>query len=281
MTIILALGNRQQVIQLSDRRLSRNGRLVDDESNKSGILFCPDARLAFGYTGLARYGSFKTIDWLLHALHDAGPPTFLVHDVMEKLKANATRTFREHPALKAAPREAKKLSLMFSGYVYLRSGPQQGYALLSIYVNWQTGYQFESTQDDFNILYSTEIDVASNPTFIQRIGNWHGISEKDILAFRQLLVEGRPSEGIVNIAVDYLRELADRPSSANCIGKQLSAILLPSDAQQPVEMSYHSAVIEKSAYMPAQVFLFPEKHAAISGVSISPVDDDTPAISVP
>jgi hypothetical protein len=60
MTFILALGNREQFIQISDQRLSWDGKLVEDESNKAGILLCKDARHIFGFTGLAKYGNFNT-----------------------------------------------------------------------------------------------------------------------------------------------------------------------------------------------------------------------------
>ncbi len=66
----------EQVIQISDRRLSADGRLVEDESAKAGVLTCSNARLAFGFTGLARMGHFSTRDWLLDALYDCGPPGY-------------------------------------------------------------------------------------------------------------------------------------------------------------------------------------------------------------
>lgn len=60
MTLILGLGNREQFIQISDRRLTSNGLPQDDESNKAGMLICANGRLAFGFTGLGRAGTFET-----------------------------------------------------------------------------------------------------------------------------------------------------------------------------------------------------------------------------
>lgn len=65
MTLILGLANQQQVILISDRRLSVNGKVVEDESNKAATLNLQDARLAVGFTGLARAGRFQTRRWLL------------------------------------------------------------------------------------------------------------------------------------------------------------------------------------------------------------------------
>jgi|HubBroStandDraft_1064217.scaffolds.fasta_scaffold314307_1 hypothetical protein len=76
MTLILALGNSDQVIQVADRRLSWNGQLREDEASKAGLLECLNARLAFGFTGLAQWPGFDTRDWLLDALRDSGPPEY-------------------------------------------------------------------------------------------------------------------------------------------------------------------------------------------------------------
>ena len=71
MTLILTLGNNDQLIQLSDRRVSGGGQVYSDESNKVGVLYCQDARLASGYTGLAWRNGFRTLDWLVDALSSA------------------------------------------------------------------------------------------------------------------------------------------------------------------------------------------------------------------
>jgi hypothetical protein len=45
MTLILGLANQQQVILISDRRLSANGKVVEDESNKATTFNLQDARI--------------------------------------------------------------------------------------------------------------------------------------------------------------------------------------------------------------------------------------------
>ena len=281
MTMILALGNRDQVIQISDRRLSSTGRPIEDESNKVGIMFCLNARLAFGFTGLATYRGFKTIDWLLKALVDSGPPTFTAYDIIERLRENATRTFLEHPHLKIAPNNSKKLSIMFSGYVYGNGKPMQGNAVLSNYVNLNTYHQYDITQDQFRVKYFTEIDAVQNPTFIQRIGNWHGITDNDLYMLRQVLVERKPRSAIVDIGISFMRGLANRDESAKTIGKQLTSIYIPPNLKEPPITQYHSNIVVRESFMPAQVFLLPDRHGVISEVKIEPVEDSTPPLSIP
>lgn len=281
MTIILALGNNDQVIQISDRRLSNNGRMLEEESNKVGVMTCINARVAFGYTGIARYHSFRTFDWLLTALSEAGPPDYIAHSILERLKENATQTFQEHPALRLAPRSAKKLSILISGYVYGNGRPQLGYAVISNYVDLNTGHQFDTTQDNFTSRFFSAIDVSTNPTLIERVGNWHGISERDMYQLRQILNERKPCKAILDVAIDLLRELSDRPESANSIGKQLTSISISPNLQEPVLTDYHSNVVMRGSYMPANVVLLPNQSFTISNISIAPVEDDTPPMSVP
>src|ERR1051325_2606816 len=140
MTLILALGNSDQMIQLSDRRLSWDGQVVEDEASKAGLLICLNARLVFGFTGLAKAGDFKTRDWLLDAIQDCGPPA---HDhsldgILERLRIRATETFCQHADLRGLQRKDKRLSIMFSGYMHAKVPPLLAFALLSNYQNFET-----------------------------------------------------------------------------------------------------------------------------------------------
>lgn len=63
MTLVLGLINHRQAILVSDRRYTVNGQVLDagdDERNKASVLFCQDARVAVGFTGLAKAGDFDT-----------------------------------------------------------------------------------------------------------------------------------------------------------------------------------------------------------------------------
>jgi hypothetical protein len=84
LTLVLALGNANQVIQLSDRRVSAGGRPVDDESPKAGILHCRNGRFAFGFAGLSQAGSFRTQHWLTDALYECGPPDYSALGILQR-----------------------------------------------------------------------------------------------------------------------------------------------------------------------------------------------------
>ena len=93
MTIILALGNADQLIQVSYRRLSINGRLTEDDAFKSGVFICSNARLAFGFTGLAKCGIFNTDTWLLENLCKLGPPDFDAQSILDRLRIKSHTRF--------------------------------------------------------------------------------------------------------------------------------------------------------------------------------------------
>jgi hypothetical protein len=147
MTLILSLCNKEHAVQISDRRLSSNGRLVDDESNKCGVIFCLDARMAFGYTGLAKWKGFITSAWLLKSLHDSATPDFTIGKTLERLKINATEEFKNNPQLKKISPEHKRLAVMFSGFLNLGGETKVGNAILSNYHNFEnnTSYNKLST----------------------------------------------------------------------------------------------------------------------------------------
>ena len=84
MTLIVALGNRDQVIQVADRRLTAKGIVVDEESNKCGTIFFDDGRFNFGFTGIARALGLEVNRWILEALHDCGPPDYTAYNSLDR-----------------------------------------------------------------------------------------------------------------------------------------------------------------------------------------------------
>lgn len=281
MTIIVALANKDYVVQISDRRLSSNGRLIDDESNKCGVLFCLNARMAFGYTGLAKYGAFSTPDWLLKALHDCGGPDYTIGEILERLKNKATETFKSHPTLRSIPRQHKCLAVMFTGFINVDGTVKPGCAILSNFHDFANNARFDEASDEFSVNYSSANQEAINPTLVQRVGNWLAMTDGDIEDLRELLLQNKPPQAVTGKALETVRDIADRPKSAGTIGKQLTSIIIPKDPSLGVESNYSTATVKPETYMPALVYLLPDQQATITNITISPVEADTPPISVP
>jgi hypothetical protein len=279
MTFVLALGNSEQIIQISDRRLSADGRLIDDESNKAGVLTCVNARMAFGFTGLARFGSFITRDWLLDALFESGPPNFSIGKILQNLKVRANKTFSEHPVLRAAAKKDKRLSIMFSGYLYFDNPPRQGFAILTNFQNFETGQDDSEAWDEFVLTgWNEKRPAGSVPTLIQRVGNWQVMTQNDIDELRKLLRDRKPLPAIIGKATELVRELSDRPAAQGSIGKQLSSVCIPSNRNEDVSSGYYSTINKNEIYIVDSVILLPEQQHVFKDFKFGAVDTKTPPI---
>lgn len=243
MTLVLTLGNRDQVIQVSDRHLSWNGRLVDDESNKADVLTCMNAKLAIGFKGLARYGEFDTRYWVVDALYESSPPDYLAREIIERFRERASETFSRKPMVHNIPRSHKRLSIMFSGYLYHHEPPLIGYAIVTNYQDFETGRDSPEAWDEFTAKFWNECrSLDWEPTLVQRVGNWRAMRDADVAALRALLQARKLPRAIIGKGVELMREMADRPAAQGTIGKQISTIYIPLDPSKSVESGYYSRV---------------------------------------
>jgi hypothetical protein len=281
MTMILTMGNSDQVIQFSDRRLSRGSVVDNEESNKCGILVCQNARLAFGFTGLAKFQRFSTLDWVTQALHECGAPTFEAHGIVERFTKKLSEEFLSSQLLRSLSSDQKKLTLMFSGYVYNHRGCNPVYAIVSNYVNLDNYWAYPTSLSEFSVRFFSSPDSVSNPSFVQRVGNWAAIKPREIEALQETISRKPHRDQLLNFGISFVRDLSTRRASGVTIGRQISTICIPSDINRPIETNYHSAVVSRGVFMPAQVLALPEGGYAISNVSIEPVDLDTPPMAVP
>lgn len=98
MTLILAFANREIAVLLADRRISSNGRLIDDEYNKLVVLCCHDARVALAFTGLAQMANLDIATWLTNTVGEIdGAGIRTLADVLECLRERLELLFRSLP----------------------------------------------------------------------------------------------------------------------------------------------------------------------------------------
>jgi len=100
-TLILSAVVGDNIVQVSDRRLTRNGRLEDDSSNKA-VLFCN--RFCLSYTGLAHVGTIPTDQWLTGTLVKAN--TADIRTAINSLAVQATLAFRQIAHTRLLKRQA-------------------------------------------------------------------------------------------------------------------------------------------------------------------------------
>lgn len=281
MTLIVALANKDYVIQISDRRLTTNGRLMDDESNKSSVIFSTNARLACGFTGLAKAGRFDTQKWLLSALHASAPPDFTIGESLNRFTAAATQKFKNDPDLRNVPKAHKRLAFMFSGFVNYDGNFRPGCAIVSNFFNFEENTAEDIARDEFTARYQTARPEVELPTLVQRVGNWHGMRSDDESVLREMLSRGLPASAVVGKAVEIVREIAGRAASQGLIGKQLTAVVVPKSLDRPIESGYYSDKVRPETFMPSHVYLLPDQHLVVDAISIRPVEADTLPLSVP
>jgi hypothetical protein len=196
------------------------------------------------------------IGWL-GAILDCGPPEYTAGEFILRLTKLASKTFAEHPVLRGVPRKDKRLSIMFSGYLYHHDPPLPGYAFISNYQDFLSRRDDSEAWAQFSGVESSPFPGASNLTFVQRVGNYHAMSRDDETALREMLLARKPATAIIGKSVELMHQMADRPAANNTIGKQLSILTIPRSLEQLVVSGYYSNINTNTYYMHDMVILNP------------------------
>jgi hypothetical protein len=161
MTLIIGLQNRDQTVLLSDRRVTRDGRLVDDESNKAAVFVCKNARVAVAFTGLAKAGAFQTSRWLSEALMESAPPDYLIEPTIVRLRERATRALQ---GVRVTNQADKRLSILLAGYTYHETPPRCYYWFVSNFEDWKSPPRPEASEE-FMITSGREVRPSDQPFY--------------------------------------------------------------------------------------------------------------------
>jgi hypothetical protein len=239
MTLIIGAVNRQQAVLVSDRRVTCDGRLVEDESNKAATLICRDAIMVMAFTGLARLGPFLTRRWLLEAFSEAAMPDSLIKPMIDRFAKLARDRFA---GLSVRKPSDKRLSVLCVGYEYDDYGPRALSALISNFEKWEEPSAI-TPASEFSVSWIRE-RRPPEPSLaaVVTAGIDSAVSDEDVTSLRELLQANRPAEAIVGKSVDVIRSAADSPKAHNAIGKQCTSVILPSSLDEQVRSVYHSAV---------------------------------------
>ncbi|MHB1445928.1 MAG: SEC-C metal-binding domain-containing protein [Acidimicrobiales bacterium] len=252
MTLVVGAMCQDYAIQVSDRRLTMDGRLADDESNKATVVVCENARLIVGFTGLASAGSFQTQEWLLKNLQESGPPDFLALNLTERLVDRATTAFAENPVLRRIRPEDKRTTFMLTGFVAQPHGPAPVAMLITNYQVWGVRDDPSAWPEFKATPFGVKAEAVPPITWVERIGSYPAFRGQDV-PIRRMLEEGRPAAAVVSKTVELIRDAADQPLAQGAIGKQLSSVILPADFSAGPQWNYHSDVPVHSVQFPSLV----------------------------
>jgi hypothetical protein len=158
MTLVIAAGNDEYMLQVSDRRLSAGypPTPTDEESCKGGLICCDNARLIFGFAGIAEIGGFKVRRWILDTLMSAGSPSFDAYGIVTRFRERADHDFSSLPQFVSLAPSQRRLTVIFSGYIFNYVPPLAVYAIMSNHVDFQTGSESEEAWPSFSINYWNE-----------------------------------------------------------------------------------------------------------------------------
>ncbi len=277
MTLVIAVANADQIIQVSDRRLTNNTRLVDDASNKAGHAICDDASFLYSFTGLARAANHSTNRWLLDALYDAAQKGHCYHQVVDAFAEEATRYFRSSPDIRSLPASCRLLTVMFSGYT---NDDHIVTSLISNFQDFTNFIDYPTAQPEFTPY--TEISIApaaQNPTVIQVIGQFGAFTPNDESQLRSMLEQRSPAEGVRQKMIAVVQDIADRPVCRGTVGKKVSSARLSrTDPFTPV-IGYSSDDVENGMPLLDQINL----RSGVSKLLVSDVrmDADSPVVFPP
>lgn len=239
MTFILSLVNPDQVILISDRKLSAPvGNDPEVDFNKAGVLLTRTGRHIFGFSGLARYKRFDTRRWLIETLYDCCAPDYDVDKIVGRLRDRATAEFQSNPDLKELPAKSKRLSIIFSGYLYnVQPPPLQATGILTNFQQFKNNYDdpegvdSQEAWDKFVMNYYFERRPLVNTcTSIQYIGMWRAMFLSDEPSLRNRLRERSSLRDIVHNGVSQLRKMANRKEASDFIGSNLSVLVISRDS---------------------------------------------------
>lgn len=248
MTLAIVLANSDQIIQVSDRRLTWNGELRDEASNKAGHILCNDASILYCFTGLACIGEHQTIKWLQDALYQIAQKG--IHDyysLTDHFSRIATKHFKESHTIQKLPLEGRALSVLFTGYT------PDGFIISTLVSNFE---YFEGTdctkthanvQGDFSIFRIKSCYPRSeneNPTYIKAIGQHKFIDTPIKLELQNMLQDRLPAEVIRQKAISLIQKMSNDGKTGGTVGKRINTARLQwNDPISPIS-GYASDIVE-------------------------------------
>jgi hypothetical protein len=162
-TQIVSLVSRDFVAQVGDRRLSRRGAVVDDETNKC-VLF--DGRLAISYTGPSSLRGEETHLWIARTV--AGSPSADLAVAARLLADNAST------AVRSLRVQDRRLDIVAVGWARVRRNDD----LRGVWIrvsNWRDG-RVRST-------FAVEVHLPTQPSKFFVTGQPMADSERERLSF--------------------------------------------------------------------------------------------------
>lgn len=236
MTLIIAMANREQAILVSDRRLTANSRLVDDDSNKAAGIILADARLGAAFTGLAQAPGFTTNRWLCKVLTELAAPEHRMEPLLERFAARAERDFSG-----ITGNWDKRLTVGFVGYSYDCDPPRPWLWRVSNFEGGPDDQAGSQAGTQFTTLYwRGRHPPPDRVCLLRAFGGTNAISSGDMDALHHLLHALKPARALVGKAVEVIQAASRSPKARGTIGTRITSVVVPSNPARPGYTEYHT-----------------------------------------
>ncbi len=221
MTLIITAVTRDGIVQVSDRRLTKDGQSYGDFSNKAVCVSCSDGPLAISYTGLAEIGGQRTDEWLAECLASIIDDQTDTLSVLEALQKRTTSTF----AHLRIPQEQQELT-------FVLAGPRLRLAVfgyVSNVLDW-TGKRLPGVQQSFSLgVHWPMISARCRKATVQIDGREEAVDEtlrKRINKLKRKMFF-QDSRTVAQTLVTIVRAAGRHPQFKTCIGRDCMSVIVP------------------------------------------------------
>lgn len=202
------------------------------------------------FTGLARYKSFDTYEFLLSSLMDSGEPDFTAKGIIERTTARLNDAFTNVP-LSSLARPSKHLTVSFIGYNYAYSPPAGIAAEIG-------NRKDDGSIGDFRPLFFGAKPAATGAfDAIFAFGDARAIDLINEPHLRRALSGTVGPGAIEKIISRRVREVAVDPRTKGGVGQQLDVLRLSSDPSEPILAHHLSMVNKRDLLTPGMVSVVP------------------------
>lgn len=238
MTLLISVANPRFVILLADRRITADGKLVDDQYNKLTILCCQDARVAIAFTGLARAKQFDTSEWIMSYLDKIAPPNDWFDSIFEGMRSEIDDEFKRCKFTKYG------LTILVTGFVHANSATTRvSQTISNVTESGEIGAEFRIVKESVGDGDGTAV-VAGKTT---------AVSSRARNALKILADSLADPRNAVRKAVRTLHDAAESGSAMRTIGDYCNSAVIECLPDTPIVATYHVPRVDRVVHGPSIV----------------------------
>ena len=230
MTLIVGAISNHCALLASDRRLSSNGKIIEEDSTKSFCLYTKDSKMVFGYTGVAKINEFSTEVFIMDAFKTICQTKFTLRDILHQLSNYFSENFNEKKLSINRP----YLSVLFVGYMYEED--HQSIPVIFRISNFEYG----GKQSKFALV---EHDVND----VQIAGYTEFVNSSDLTKLKEI-IDLNHVYAAADKAYDIIKKCNRDPRSQNTIGDRANICTFFSQINSPVLSVYYMNSVSKTCY---------------------------------